>query len=214
MPNTDSDTSSESEKEEVAVVKQRKFTNSKTDDTENITIDPSLISKIKLNKVQVRQLKKLQAEAVNGEKPIPPINPIKEAKKAEAKVKRDKVKAEKAAIIAEKKRLDKLLEDEAKKIADIKSKYITFKVPVYNKPKYPTKVARVVKEVIAKETEADEADNDETSEEERPKPPRRRRFQKEKVELDTSDEERVAKLESIDKALQSFTFAPRRRTFF
>lgn len=214
MPNTDSDTSSESEKEEVAVVKQRKFTNSKTDDTENITIDPSLISKIKLNKVQVRQLKRLQAEAVNGEKPIPPINPIKEAKKAEAKVKRDKVKAEKAAIIAEKKRLDKLLEDEAKKIADIKSKYITFKVPVYNKPKYPAKVARVVKEVIAKETEADEADDDETSEEERPKPPRRRRFQKEKVELDTSDEERVAKLESIDKALQSFTFAPRRRTFF
>ena len=215
MPNTDSDTSSESEKEEVAVVKQRKFTNSKTDDTENITIDPSLISKIKLNKVQVRQLKKLQAEAVNGEKPIPPINPIKEAKKAEAKVKRDKVKAEKAAIIAEKKRLDKLLEDEAKKIADIKSKYITFKVPVYNKPKYPAKVARVVKEVIAKESiEADEADNDETSEEEKPKPPRRRRFQKDKVELDTSDEERVAKLESIDKALQSFTFAPRRRTFF
>jgi hypothetical protein len=214
MPNTDSDTSSESEKEEVAVVKQRKFTNSKTDDTENITIDPSLISKIKLNKVQVRQLKRLQAEAVNGEKPIPPINPIKEAKKAEAKIKRDKVKAEKAAIIAEKKRLDKLLEDEAKKIADIKSKYITFKVPVYNKPKYPAKVARVVKEVIAKETEADEADDDETSEEERPKPPRRRRFQKEKVELDTSDEERVAKLESIDKALQSFTFAPRRRTFF
>ena len=107
------------------------------------------------------------------------------------------------------------MEDEAKKIADIKSKYITFKVPVYNKPKYPAKVARVVKEVIAKESiEADEADNDETSEEEKPKPPRRRRFQKDKVELDTSDEERVAKLESIDKALQSFTFAPRRRTFF
>jgi hypothetical protein len=214
MPNTDSDTSSESEKEEVAVVKPKSLNRKVTDDTENITIDPCLISKIKLNKVQVRQLKRLQAEVVNGEKPIPPINPIKEAKKAEAKVKRDKVKAEKAAIIAEKKRLDKLLEDEAKKIADIKSKYITFKVPVYNKPKYPAKVARVVKEVIFKETEADEADDDETSEEERPKPPRRRRFQKEKVELDTSDEERVAKLESIDKALQSFAFAPRRRTFF
>lgn len=217
MPNTESDTSSESEKEEVAVVKPKSLNRKVTDDTENITIDPSLISKIKLNKVQVRHLKKLQAEAVNGEKPIPPINPIKEAKKAEAKVKRDKVKAEKAAIIAEKKRLDKLLEDEAKKIADIKSKYITFKVPVYNKPKYPAKVAKVVKEVIAKQAKeviADEADDDETSEEEKPRPPRRRRFQKEKVELDTSDEERIAKLESIDNALTQFAFAPRKRRFF
>lgn len=216
MPNTDADTSSESEKEEVAVevavVKQRKFANSKTDDTENITIDPLLISKIKLNKVQVRQLKKLQAEAVNGEKPIPPINPIKEAKKAEAKVKRDKVKAEKAAIIAEKVRLAKLLEDEAKRIADIKAKYITFKVPIYKQlhKKKIVAIATAAKEVI----EDDEADNDETSEEEKPKPSRRRRFQKEKVELDTSDEERVAKLESIDKALEAFAFAPRKRRFF
>jgi len=214
MTHTDSDISSESEKEEVAVVTQKKFPNSKTGQTEIITIDPNLISKIKLNKGQVRQLKTLQRELVTGPKPI---DPVKEDKKAEAKIRRDKVKAEKLAIKTEQARLAKLAEEEAKKVAELKSKYITFKVPIYKYIKKDkvavAKITKVAKESI--EADEDDGDNDETSEEEKPAPKaRRRRFQKEKVELDTSDEERVAKLESIDKALQSFTFAPRRRTFF
>ena len=70
MSPSSSDISTESESEEVAVVPQpKKKFNAKaniTDQTETITIDPELISKIKLHKVQVRQLKKLQAEAING----------------------------------------------------------------------------------------------------------------------------------------------------
>jgi len=206
-----SDTSSESENEKVAVVpKQKKKFNAKanvTDQTELITIDPELITKIKFNKVQVRQLKKLQDEAVKGPKPV---DPVKEAKKAEAAQKRLAIKAEKEKEKAEKERVAKLLEEEAKKKAELKSKYITFKVPIYKYIKKDKAVA-AVKESI----EADEGDNEETSEEEKPvRKPRQRKFQKEKIELDTSDEERVAKLESIDKALNQFAFAPRKRRFF
>jgi hypothetical protein len=217
MSSHQSDTSSESEKEEVAVVpKQKKKFNAKaniTDQTETITIDPELIGKIKLHKVQVRQLKKLQAEALNGPKPI---DPVKEAKKEEAKQKRLAAKAEKDKEKAEKERLAKILEDEAKKVAELKSKYITFKVPIYKYIKKDKVAKEAVKEAVKESIEADEGDNDVTSEEEKPKErkPRQRRFQKEKVELDTSDEERVAKLESIDKALNQFAFAPRRRRFF
>lgn len=211
MKDTESDTSSS--EEEVAVVKQSNQNKKETDQTEIITIDPNLISKIKLNKVQVRQLKTLQRELVTGPKPI---DPVKEDKKAEAKIRRDKVKAEKVAVKTEQVRLAKLAEEEAKKVAELKSKYITFKVPIYKYIKKDkvavAKVTKVAKEAITADDE--DGDNDETSEEEKPKALRRRRFQKEKVELDTSDEERVAKLESIDKALQTFTFAPRRRTFF
>jgi hypothetical protein len=207
-----SDTSSESENEKVAVVpKQKKKFNAKanvTDQTELITIDPELITKIKFNKVQVRQLKKLQDEAVKGPKPV---DPVKEAKKAEAAQKRLAIKAEKEKEKAEKERVAKLLEEEAKKKAELKSKYITFKVPIYKYIKKDKAVAAAVKESI----EADEGDNEETSEEEKPvRKPRQRKFQKEKIELDTSDEERVAKLESIDKALNQFAFAPRKRRFF
>lgn len=206
-----SDTSSESENEKVAVVpKQKKKFNAKanvTDQTELITIDPELITKIKFNKVQVRQLKKLQDEAVKGPKPV---DPVKEAKKAEAAQKRLAIKAEKEKEKVEKERVAKLLEEEAKKKAELKSKYITFKVPIYKYIKKDKAVA-AVKESI----EADEGDNEETSEEEKPvRKPRQRKFQKEKIELDTSDEERVAKLESIDKALNQFAFAPRKRRFF
>jgi len=206
-----SDTSSESENEKVAVVpKQKKKFNAKanvTDQTEMISIDPELFTKIKLHKVQVRQLKKLQEESNKGPKPI---DPVKEAKKAEAAQKRLAIKAEKEKEKAEKERVAKLLEEEAKKKAELKSKYITFKVPIYKYIKKDKAVA-AVKESI----EADEGDNEETSEEEKPvRKPRQRKFQKEKIELDTSDEERVAKLESIDKALNQFAFAPRKRRFF
>jgi hypothetical protein len=211
MDREDTDSSSESDKEEVAVVpKQKPKFNAKaniTDQTEIISIDPQLFTKLKLHKVQVRQLKKLQEEQSNGPKPV---DPVKEAKKALATEKRLAIKAEKEKEKAEKERLAKLLEEEAKKKAELKSKFITFKVPIYKYIK-KDKVAAAVKESI----EADEGDNDETSEEEKPKrKPRQRRFQKDKVELDTSDEERVSKLESIDKALNQFAFAPRRRRFF
>jgi hypothetical protein len=206
-----SDTSSESENEQVAVVpKQKKKFNAKaniTDQTEMISIDPELFTKIKLHKVQVRQLKKLQEESIKGPKPV---DPVKEAKKAEAAQKRLAIKAEKEKEKAEKERVAKLLEEEAKKKAELKSKYITFKVPIY---KYIKKDKAVV--TVKESIEADEGDNEETSEEEKPvRKPRQRKFQKEKIELDTSDEERVAKLESIDKALNQFAFAPRKRRFF
>lgn len=221
MSSHSSDISTESENEEHAVVPQpKKKFNAKaniTDQTETITIDPELISKIKLHKVQVRQLKKLQAEAINGPKPI---DPVKEAKKEEAKQKRLAAKAEKEKEKAEKERLAKILEEEAKKVAERKSKYITLKVPIYKYIKKEKIVEDVVKQVKIKEkppkeVEADEGDNEETSADEKPKPkPRHRRFQKEKVELDTSDEERIAKLESIDNVLNQFAFAPRKRRFF
>lgn len=220
MSSHSSDISTESENEERAVVPQpKKKFNAKaniTDQTETITIDPELISKIKLHKVQVRQLKKLQAEAINGPKPI---DPVKEAKKEEAKQKRLAAKAEKEKEKAEKERLAKILEEEAKKVAERKSKYITLKVPIYKYIKKEKIVEDVVKQVkvkekAPKEVEADEGDNEDTADE-KPKPkPRQRRFQKEKVELDTSDEERIAKLESIDNVLNQFAFAPRKRRFF
>jgi hypothetical protein len=206
------DLSSESENESPEVVKKpynprnrpHNPRGSVTNDTEEITVNPELIAQIKLNKTQVRQLKKLQAATTRTK----PVDEAKEAAKAEAKAKKA---AERAAEKAEKERIKKLLEEEAKKVAETKAKYITFKVPVYKQ----VKKNKVV--VEAEAIQADDGDNDETEEEtvvSQVKAPRRRRFQKEKVELDTSDEERVAKLESIDKALNSFAFAPRRRRFF
>jgi hypothetical protein len=199
------DLSSESENDTPVVKKPYNPRANVTNQTEDITVDPALIAQIKLNKTQVRQLKKLQAATTRTPKPV---DEAKEAAKAEAKAKKA---AEKAAEKAEKERVKKLLEEEAKKVAETKAKYITFKVPVYKQ----IKKNKVV--VEAEAIQADDGDNDETEEETvapQVKAPRRRRFQKEKVELDTSDEERVAKLESIDKALNSFAFAPRRRRFF
>ena len=178
------DDTTESSEEEVLLTREEldNVLKPKTAEKE-IHINPALINKIKLTKRQLKELDILQRQEC-GYKP-----PTK--KQIDPMVLKER---------EEKKKLAKLLKEEKQRMEAIKSTFITLKVPAIKQRKPRVKVDK----------EQIEADDDETEEEEE-KPPRRRRFQKEKVELDTSDEERISKLESIDKVLTQFAFAPRPR---
>jgi len=177
------DDTTESSEEEVILTREELENLSKPKTAEKeIHINPALINKIKLTKRQLKELDILQRQEC-GYKP-----PTK--KQIDPLVLKER---------EEKKKLAKLLKEEKQRIEAIKSTFITLKVPAVKQRKPRVKVDK----------EQIEADDDDTEQEE--EKPRRRRFQKEKVELDTSDEERVAKLESIDKVLTQFAFAPRPR---
>ena len=178
------DESSQSSEEEVILTREELDNLSKPKvEEKEIHINPALINKIKLTKRQLKELDVLQRQECGYKAPT--------KKQIDPMVLKER---------EEKKKLAKLLKEEQQRMEAIKSTFITLKVPA---PKPRKARVKVDKEQI-------EADDDETEEEE-VRAPRRRRFQKEKVELDTSDEERIAKLESIDKALTQFAFAPRPR---
>ena len=179
----DDDTSS-SEEEEVLLTRAEldNLSKPKTEERE-IHINPALINQIKLTKRQLKELDVLQRRELGIKLPTKkPIDPLLLKEREEKKL------------------LQKLLKEEKERMEAIKNTYITLKVPAVKK--------RAKK--VPSEKEQIEAD-DEDTEKEDVKPPRRRRFQREKVELDTSDEERVAKLESIDQVLNQYPFATRGR---
>ena len=178
------DESSSSSEEEVLLTRAEidNLAKPKTEERE-IHINPALINQIKLTKRQLKELDILQRRELGIK--LPTKKPIDPALVKER---------------AEKAKLAKLLKEEKERMEYIKKTFITLKVPPVKKRE----------KKVPSEKEQIEADDEDTEQEE-VKAPRRRRFQKEKVELDTSDEERVQKLESIDQVLNQYPFAHKGR---
>jgi hypothetical protein len=159
----------------------------------SLLISKELLTQIKLTKKQINELKKLE-NMKNGD-----VRVKKERTPAQLlyiKNKQEKAKAAKEAK-----------EAAEKAIQERKEKYIEIPIP-------PKKV-KPKKQVVIEVTDDDTNNTEETDDD--IKPPRtvrrRQRFQKDKVELDTSDEERIQKIETLEKVINQFAFAPRRRRF-